>query len=364
MEVSSSLFLNMTSPSVRSLGAIRTGAALTALLAAQAMTSPVRGDQVIINGVNHTNAKVTHLDQGKLLVRTEDGRNVSAWIDDVQLIVIDRSGVFEDFNQAEQFLNKGEILKAIARYERTLRLTQEYWADLIACRLLMAHDRAGQIDRTAQFFTRVVNGDYTGLAAAARLYPRNFPEKRDGRVARALDLLDDETRKTPEDRRALIEILRYDILQRTDPTAGRPLARSIMELTVPVAARTTLVYEVQSRAMNEAARELAAPVVLAAVDRAIEDCPEESLPGFLILKGQLLRKTAASREEKIRAAWAFLRVPIHLPDHALAPQALLEAGMTLTEFDQAGARALFAECARHPKVTPELRKQAENPSPQ
>jgi tetratricopeptide (TPR) repeat protein len=325
-------------------------------------STSARADQVIVNGVNHTNAKITGLDQGKLQFRLADGRTVSAWIDEVQLILVDRGGIFDDFNQAEQFLHDGDAPKAIARYERTLRLSQEFWPDLIACRLLAAHDRAGQIDRAAQYFIRVVTGEFSGLAPAARLYPRTIPEKRDGRVARAVDMLAEESRKIgQDDRRVLLDDLRYEILGKTDPNAAKPLARNVAELAVPAPARTERVYGVVLRAMQEVFSGTPGTLSLGTLDQAIRDCPESSLPGFLLIKGQLLLQSARTREEIMHAAWAFLRVPIHMPNDELAPKALLEAARALYKLEkEEQARTLLVECYNHPKATPEIRKQAES----
>lgn len=354
------MFLNTTFPESALPHRLKGMLAFPCALLAALSAGVACADQVIINGVNYTNAKIVQLDQGRLQVRTADGRAVSAWIDEIGLMLVDRGGVFDDFNQAEQFLHNGDAQKAVARYERTLRLTQEFWADLIACRLLAAHDKAGQIDRTAQYFVRIVYGQYSGIGTAARLYPTNFPEKRDGRVARALDLLDDESHKLSDDRKILVDILRFDILARTDPSAARPLAKGIMELAVPAPARTTLIYGVLLRAMKEVARDAPSAVVLAALDRSMQDCPEASLPEFLMLKGQLLAQTAESREEWVHAAWAFLRVPIHMPDHELAPRGLFSAARIMQKLERTEqAKALLSECADHPRMDNVLRKEVE-----
>jgi hypothetical protein len=339
---------------------------LTAIFLAAAMAcfaADLRADQAIVNGVTHNNAKIIGLEQGKLQVRLADGRTISPWIDEVQLLVVDRGGVFDDFNQAEQFLHSGDPLKAIARYERTLRLTQEFWPELIFCRLLAAHDRASQIDRSAQYLARIVNGEFTGPAPAARLYPKYIPDKRDGRVARAVDTLAEEARKLGQDEhRVLLDVLRYDILEKTDPNAARPLARGIAELPVPAPARTERVYAVILRAMQDVFAATPAALNMSTLDRAIRDCPENSLPGFLLLKGDILLQSAQSPEQIMHAAWAFLRVPIHTPDNELAPKALLEASRAMQALKRPDqAKTLLAECLNHPKITDEVRQQAMRP---
>lgn len=322
-----------------------------------------RADQVVVNGANHTNVKITGLENGKLQIRMADGRTISPWIDEVQLLLVDRGGVFEDFNQAEQFQHDGDPLKAVARYERTLRLTQEYWPELIACRLAAVHDRAGQIDRTTQYFVRLVNGEFTGITAAARLYPTSFPEKRDARVARAVDLLAEESRKSgQEDRRAILDVLRYDILAKSDPNAAKALARTVVDSAIASSARTKRVYDVIFRAMRDVLAVSPDSLKLTSVDRALRECPDSTLAEFLVLKGQLLMQSAKTPEDFIHAAWTFLRVPIHMPDSELAPRALLEAARAMNALQRPDqAHSLVAECLNHPKITAELRAEAQGP---
>jgi CBS domain-containing protein len=195
------------------------------------------------------------------------------------------------------------------------------------------------------------------------LYPRNIPDKRDGRVARAVDMLAEESRKLgQDDRRVLLDVLRYEILAKTDPNAAKPLTRSVAELAVPAPARTEHMYGVILRAMQEVFTGTPGSLSLATLDRAIRDCPENVLPGFLILKGQVLLQSAKTREEIMHAAWAFLRVPIHMPNHDFAPKALLEAARAMKALERTEqAQTLLAECLNHPKISKELRQEAERP---
>ena len=337
---------------VRWLGAI--GVALLALAAS------ARGDQVVAGGVNYPNAKIVNLDQGKLQFRAADGRLHSAWIGDVGLMIVDRGGVFEDFNQAERFLSDNEPQRAIARYERTLRLTQEYWPDVVAARLCAAHDRVGQIDRTVQYWIRLLGGRWSGLAAAAHMLPRNIPAKHDGRTSQAVDLLANEIRgNADDDRRAMLELLRFEILRRVGDERATELAAGVARLSIAAPARSEGVYAMVLAALQVATRESASPSDFAALDNAIRDCPEASLPGFLMLKGRLLLRAAKSRDEVIRAAWCFMRVVVHAPDDPLTPEALVAAAGALKRLERAEqAAALLDECLAHSKVGEETRKKA------
>jgi hypothetical protein len=341
------------------------------------VASAARGDQVVTGGVNYPDAKIVNLDQGKLQFRAADGRLHSAWIDEVELMIVDRSGVFEDFNQAERFLFENEPQKAIARYERTLRLSQEYWPDIIAARLTAAHDRVGQLDRAVPYWIRLLSGRWSGMAAAAHLLPRNVPARLDGRVARTVDLLTNEIRKeaTPPsqvsnlkseiskeagDRRAMLELLRFDILRRVSDARSNEQARDVAELSIAAPARSEGVYAIVLAAMQIATGESATPSNFAALDRALRDCPERSLPGFLLLKGRLLLRAAKSREDVIHAAWCFMRVVIHLPGDPLVPEALVEAAGAVRRLERADqAAALLDECLTHARIGGETRKRAE-----
>ncbi|MEK7710900.1 MAG: hypothetical protein AAB341_03300 [Planctomycetota bacterium] len=346
---------------------------MLAFFVATLVATNARGDQVVTGGVNYPDAKIVNLDQGKLQFRAADGRLHSAWIGEVELMIVDRSGVFEDFNQAERFLFENQPQKAIARYERTLRLSQEYWPDVIAARLAAAHDRVGQLDRAVQYWIRLLSGRWSGMAAAAHLMPRNIPAKHDGRVALTVDLLTNEIRKDiDEDRRAMLELLRFEILRRVGDARSNELARGVAELSIAAPARSEGVYAIVLAAMQTAfirtpsASAGSWPVAgapgsdQAALDRAMRDCPERSLPGFLILKGRLLLRTAKSREDVIHAAWCFMRVVIHLPDDPLVPEALVAAAGALRRLERADqAASLLNECLAHARIGDETRKQAE-----
>ena len=106
----------------------------------------VWADQIVIGKVNYPGAEIMTLDEGQLRFRTAEGELRSAWISAVNLVIVDRGGMFADFNQAERYLSGGEPEKAIARYRRTLRLSESFWSDLILTRLLVACDRAGRIE--------------------------------------------------------------------------------------------------------------------------------------------------------------------------------------------------------------------------
>ena len=319
------------------------------------------GDQVVTGGVNFPDAKIVNLDQGKLQFRAADGRLHSAGLGGIELMIVDRGGVFEDFNQAERFLFENQPQKAIARYERALRLSQEYWPDIVAARLTTAHDRVGQLDRSVHYWIRLLNGRWSGLSAAAHLLPRNIAAKLDGRAVRAVDLLANEIRKeTDDDRRVMLELLRFEVLRRTGDVRANELATRVASFSPASLARSEGVYAIVLAALQIITRETATESNFEALDRAIRDGPEASLPGLLFLKGRLMLRATKSREEIIRAAWCFMRVAVHMPDDPLAPEALVEAAGVLKVLDRREqAAALLNECLAKKQIDEATRQRAE-----
>ena len=338
----------------------RAAAAAALLLLAPA----ARGDQIVIKGENNPGAKIVNFDQGRLHFRSADGRARWAWINDVDLMIVDRVGVFDDFNEAERFFASDDPPKAVARYERTLRLTQEYWPDLISARLTQGYDRAGQIDKAMFYWVRVLSGRWGGPAAAARLIPRTVPARRDARFTRAIETLDTAlAREVDEGRRALLQLVRYDVLRRGNDERAAGAVAVVVALSIPEPARSEPVFAVVLAALSEASASAGppAPPILASLDRAIRDCPEAALPDFLLLKGELLLRGAETRDDIIRAAWPLLRVVIHVPDHPRAPAALLAAAGALERLGRSEqAVALLKECLEHRRAESEIRQKAES----
>ncbi len=332
------------------------------LLAVVPAPAALRGDQVVTGGINFPDAKIVNLEQGKLQFRASNGRLHSVGVGDIELMIVDRSGVFEDFNQAERFLFENQPQKAIARYERTLRLSQEYWPDIVAARLVTTHDRVGQVDRAVQYWIRLLNGRWSGLAAAAALLPKNLPTRLDGRAVRAVDLLANEIRKeTDVDRRAMLEVLRFEVLRRCGDPRAEELAPRIASLSLAAPARGEGVYAIVLAALEIATRETATASNFESLDRAIRDCPNASLAGFLLLKGRLMLRTAKSREEIIRAAWCLMRVAVHMPDDMLAPAALVETAEALRRIDRRDqATSILKECLAKKQIDEPTRQRAES----
>ena len=53
-------------------------------------------DQIVANGANYRGASVVALEGGQLQFRSADGRMQSAWIDEIELLIVERGGIFDD----------------------------------------------------------------------------------------------------------------------------------------------------------------------------------------------------------------------------------------------------------------------------
>jgi len=324
------------------------------------LASPVRSDQVVTARSNHVGAKVFGFDQGRLQFRIADGRMLTQWVDEIDLVAVDRGGVFDDFNLAERFLQAGEFDKAAVRYERSMRLTDEFWPELAAARLVMAYDRIGRLDKATMNFIGVVRGRFTGPPTAARLILQAIPAKRDSKYARAIEQLDAVLDQNPDDAaRVLFEVMRYEILQGNGDERAARAAPTVAALTIPESVRSERVYAGVLSALQETLQAGPNSARLADLDRAIRDCPDASLPSFLLLKGEFLLRTALVREDIIRASWPFLRVVVHAPDDPRAADGLLGSASALERLGRSDqAVALVEECLAHKRVDDRTRERA------
>lgn len=314
-----------------------------------------RADQIVAGGINHAGARILGLEQGRLQFRDATGLVHQAWLSDVSMIVVDRGGIFSDFNQAERFLASNEAERAVVRYRRTMSLAEDFWPDLIAARLAAAYDRTGAIDQCVLQFLRLLKGKRTGPGIAARLLPDSIPAQKDAATARAIESIEGALARPVDDAsRALLRLLRYEIFRRTGDKRATPMASEVAALTIPEPARSERAYRIQRHAMLALSADDggAAAELLAHLDHAIRDCPDAMLPSFLLLKGDLLARSAATPEERMEAAWPFLRVAIHFPDDPRAAEGLYGAALVVERLGRSDqATELLKECMAHERAT-------------
>jgi tetratricopeptide (TPR) repeat protein len=326
-----------------------------------ALAAGVRADQVVSGETNYPDAKITNFQQGQLQFIGGGGKSHSLWISDVDMIIVDRGGIFNDFNQAERFLAGGEPERAIIRYRRTQRLSEAFWSDLIATRLLVACDHAARIDHATLNFIRVVRGKWSGPAAGARLIPQNFPATRTPKALRAIEHLDAALAQEPsQDQRALLEMLRFKILSQTGDGRAASATKAVAVVDIPDPQRCERTYAIQLTALQQRSKEGLEAAEQASLDRAIRYCPETLLADFLLLKGRVLSQTAQTLDDMIRAAWPFMRIVAHMPGDARAAEGLYETALMLERMGRRdNAIDLLTECLAHENVRAKIRKGAE-----
>jgi len=334
---------------------------LVVALTALGLTQVARADQVVADGTSYADAKVVGFEQGRLAFRAADGQLRNVFVDQVDLILMDRGGLFADFNQAERYLHMGDRENAVVRYRRTLRLAGEFWPELIDARLLKACDHPSMLDQAAASFLRAARGRYSGPTAAARLIPRGFPQQRDGKVVGALDQLDAAISKETDETTSLpTRFFRYEILRRTGDLRATSESRSIALSAIPQAVRCERIFEIQFAALAEVLKDGGSAEELGGLDSAIRDCPESALPSFLLLKGRTLLAAASTRDELIRASWPLMRVVVHMPDDSRAAEGLYAAAEALERLgNNDKAIELLRECVAHKQVPDETRQRAE-----
>ncbi len=335
---------------------------VTLILCLPTWVTPVaRADHIVVQGMDYVDAVVTGLHAGRIEFRTVEGEMEAAWISDVDLVIVDRGGAMTDFNQAERLLAGGEPGKAIERYRRSLRLSEGFWRDLVTARLLMVCTRAGQIDGAARAFILVTGAETTGPALAARLIPDTFPTRRDKATSAAIEELDTAIAKAPDDeRRAVLQLLRYAILQHISDRRTAGAMEQVATLVIPASARSRRAYAIQLTALQQVLKDRPTKAVWDGLDRAIRWAPEEIVPAFLLLKGRTLLERAETREEIIRASWPFMHVAIHMPDDPRAADGLYGAAVALERIGIADkALVLLDECMAHKRISDKTRKMAQ-----
>jgi len=312
----------------------------------------VDADQLAVSNVNYNGARIMSVEGGQIVFRSSDGAVHREWLSDVDLILIEHGGTFDDFNQAERMVASGEPDKAAVRYERAIRLSDDAWVDLTAARLLRAYDRSGQFDKTAAMFVRVAQGKRTGPALAARMFPQNLPTKRDAKFARGMENLDDAIAGDPgESLRIVIEALRFEWLQRVGDSRANRIARGFPAMPIPESVRTEALYKIVREALGVWMEKEASPTALDALDANIRDCPVANLPDFLLLKGDVLARSAHTKEELVRASWPYLRVAINVSDDPRAADGLLAAAALMQRLEKPNlAMSLTDECLAHPRI--------------
>lgn len=334
-----------------------------ALAAALVMTSGwAAADQVDVAGKTYPRGRLLGIEGGTLKFRLESSEILSIDFDELQRVHVDPGEEFADFNAAEEFVAGGEPEKSIVRYERQLRTAEGFWADLIKVRLVRACDLAGQIDKAVHYFCRVLDDDLTGAAVAARIMPDRVPGEMTMAARHAVEQLERATgRRSQDARKVLTLVLKYDVLRRAGDARADVIAPIVADLVIPGEVFTPRVGRIFLSAIETLAARGDAASALAGIDRAMSTVSDAAAPDLLLMKGRVLAGDGASRENLIRAGWAFMRVVIHYAKDARAAEALVEAAeihRRLGRTEQ--AQSLSQECLRRGELPEALQMKAKS----
>ena len=331
------------------------------LLVGGALIAVTNADDVTIGDRVLRQARIVDMRDGQLVFHEANGQIGTAFPDEIGMVHVDRGGLFHDLNQAERYLAESQAGRAVVRYRRALRLSDGFWKDWIVARLILATDRADQLDQAALNFVRLLRSKSGGPAACARLYPDSIPDKPDSRVARAIDELDAARREAVEPaERGVIRLLTYHILHNSGHHRANPEAAGVAMMPIPESIGTEASYGIQLAALRRAISGGATPELMAGLDRALRGAPRSLLPQLLLLKGTSLEKAAADRDELIKATWPFLRVVIHFPRRSEAAEALLHTAELLDRLGNRDESAeILRECIAHDAVSDEWRLAAQ-----
>ncbi|MCH7814573.1 MAG: hypothetical protein IID40_11205 [Planctomycetes bacterium] len=317
-----------------------------------------RADQVQTEAENLTRLAVAGYADGDLHLRLPDGSTRTVPLVEVRRLVIDTVGGLADLNEAEGYLEQDQPAKAISRYERALRVAEDFWPAIIRVRLLQACNRAGKFERAATYFLQV---SADAPQAAARLMPEAIPTGRSQLVKRVVQRITAEAEATADpQRRVLLELFRFAIWAQTGDRRAAGQVERVALAVIDPSIGTAAVFDLKIGACYQLLDAGRHAEVQATASDALSDCPMEVMPDLLLLKGRALLAGADGRQDLLDAGAAFMRVVIHFGDRAQAGQGLLWAARVHRRLDRpAKAVQLLEECLAHAPADGTLRRQAE-----
>lgn len=338
------------------------GRGLRALAASVALLvgGAAYADEIQAGDVSLQRIKIVGLDGARIAYRTPATELQFIDVSTVERLTVDSIGSLADLNEAESLAARGEYLDAITRYQRALRVAQDFWERLVRARLIRACDRGNDVDTLCKAFVALLADDTAGPVLAAELLPRHAPQADAKRVDAAMKLIDARLETAAsQSARVVLEALRLILADRLSLPGVDRYAAELVNAPVPLAVASRLVYGAKSRAYTRRLAVGEQEQVLAAANAELLTAPLAVLPELLLIKARALLAAARTPEESARAAWAAMRIAIHYPDDPLVPEALLlsaEVHERLERLPTAGR--LLEECLQHPRVLPAHRDQA------
>ncbi|MCP4590471.1 MAG: hypothetical protein GY842_06995 [bacterium] len=336
-------------------GGLRLVAVCVALVAGGVGSS--RADELVtMTGERLEKIKITGYAEGTISFRQPAGEFAELSILDLRTVLVNSLDV-KDINEAELYMVQGEPTQAVLRYERALRATDGFWKELVHVRLLRAYDQAVYPDKAVIQWLRVMQHD---ARVAAQLIPQSIPRTRTPAVGKALSALERCLGKeSAEPRRQLTKLLRFAIYSRIGADFADEVVREVAVPPLVGAIATESAYAIKLAGLRRLLEMGEVDAVLTAADAAIQACPQASLPGLLLLKGEAQYATAVEEADYVRAGWSFMRVPIHFPDDGSAGRCLWWAARVHERIGRtAKAADLLGECLAVKTLDAETRAEA------
>lgn len=321
------------------------------------VVAAANADEINIDGKTLHRVQVVNYKDGELEIRTSSGEFDKLPLRDVEFMVLDSVSGVADFNEAEELVVQQEYTRAADRYERAVRAARGFWASMARVRLLMATDRADNLEKSVRAWLDVIDED---VATAAALLPTSHPADRDVANQRTIKRLEKAAESQDNNEAAkLIELLRYDVMRRASDPEAADAAIKIAAMTLPAEILTERTMAVKLTALREGISAGKTSATLTALDQMIIDAPKDYLPQVLLIKAQALLSAAKTDREFLAAALPAMRVVVHFPKSPLAGEGLLLAAEAHAASGRTSdAERLLRECLKRDTVPERIREQA------
>jgi tetratricopeptide (TPR) repeat protein len=335
-------------------------ASLCAPLVGGLLGHAARADEILAGEQAIHRAEVVGYAAGQVEYRATDGKHAKMPVWVIDYLVIDSVANVADFNEAEEYLVKDQAAQAVGRYERALRGSSGYMADLAQVRLLMAADRAGAFEKAVRAFLTLTEKD---PVAAANLFPESLPVEMSSASARNIAKIE-SVLADPAARgdRSLVEYLLYEARRKQTDTpvpALANLAEAVAITQLPAELMTVRTAKVKAAAMEALMLAGRAEEIIAAIDASLVDLPVDLIPEFLLLKSRAMLSGAETYEGWMEAALPAMRAAIHYADTPAAGEGLLLAAEA---HEKAGlvddATRLLRRCLRLDSATENAKDRA------
>lgn len=325
-----------------------------------AVCAVARADEVHTAGPKYHGVRITGFENG--LVKLTERGEVLVPVEEITYISVDGGGRFDDLNEAEQMAISGKLAQAVPRYQRSLRVLNGFWKELVLARLVQRTDAAGQLDRAVTYLMRLGAGSDSGIATAARVLPANLPTRRTGASSRALATLSGAiTNRREGSFRTVLIALRYLLSESVGDAQAGPRALELSRLRLDQRIGSPAMYAAKLEALDRLLRDAAAGDALLGANMIIGSCDASLLPAALLRKGHAQVALADRPADYVRASWPFLRVCVHFPQSSEAVPAWRGAADALRRAGETDdARRALRACLDRSDVSQAVRTAINN----